>query len=178
MKQTSCLFLAVWFLGLLLAHPALGETKADVYTIGPFTYKIPSGWITVEGGYGTYYHYAREEGDFNSGAASSYRHEVVGTLPETEEGARFFLNHYVHAMLDPVNGESVLLNRFDIEIHGRYATIVRIETKVYAEVFQTNNLLVISGKDILELTYLDKVNTVDEQLKIFSDIVNSVEINE
>ena len=178
MKQKSCLLLAVWSLVLILALPTLGETKTDMYTIGPFTYSVPSDWITVKGDYGTFYHYTREEGDCDSGIALVFRHEVAGAPPETEEGARFFLNHYVNTMLDPVNGESELLNRFDIEIHGRYATIVRLQTKVDTEVFQTNNLVVINGKDILELTYLDKVNTVDEQLKIFSEIVNSVEIEE
>ncbi len=177
MKSRACLFLVLLTLVILTALPAASEQSTDEFTVGSFRYRIPSSWNTVNKS-DAYYHYAGEVGQLDDGLAYALSQTAEEKGPESKEEARILLTGMVNAIMDTDSGKSELLNRFDIEICGRYSSIFRLKSNVSGQVYETNCLLVLNGQEFLMLVYLDRVNTPDEQIKIFSDIVNSVEISE
>ena len=177
MKARARLFLALLTLCVLSILPALGEPSTEEFTAGSFRYRIPSSWNTVSES-GASFHYAGEAGQPDDGLAYALSQTVEEKSPESEEEARRMLTSMVHAMMDTDKYKSELLNQFDIELCGRYSSLFRLKSKVFGQIHETNCLLVLNGQEFLMVVYLDRVNTPDEQLKIFSDIVNSISVQD
>lgn len=177
MKQRICLFLAVWTLVLFAAVPALGEQETEEYTVGSFSYQIPSSWSTVDAEDG-YYHYADEPQIADDGYVYASVQTIPGMNASSESEARFILSALVKGMTGTEEADTALLSQFDIEIHGKYAAILRMDLGMYGENYQGSFLLVKNGDEFFILTYLDKVNTPDGQLNFFAGLVNSVEVND
>lgn len=177
MKQKSCLFLAALLMVLFAALPALGAENTDVFTVGSFSYEIPSSWSTVDEEDG-YYHYADESQIADDGYVYASVQTIPGMNASSESAARFLLSALVKGMIGNDEADTTLLSQFDIEIHGKYATILRMDLGMYGENYLGSFLLVQNGSKIFILTYLDKINTPDGQLNFFAGLVNSVEVND
>ncbi len=176
MKSKACLFLAALLLVILTVLPAAGEQSTDEYTVGSFSYRIPSTWRTDDAEDG-YYHYAGDPADAGKGYVYAALQTFEGVTIRSETEARFFLANVANGMIESTEGESKVLSTYDIELGGLYASLVRMDLDYYGTTYPASSVMILDGGEIFIIMYLDTDHTTEEQLKIFSDIVNSIEIS-
>ena len=175
-KRVFAAVTALLLLCVLLPSTALGEEEKSSYSIGSFSYSLPSSWVVKEDGL-QHWHYANADGTFGNGYVYAAEEDLGQAADTSQKLATQTISDVITGMTES-GSQFTLISRFDVEMKGYYASLLRLDFLSEGETYKASCVLILNGKDIFSLFYMDAFNTPDDQLKIFSEIVSSIEVQD